>query len=81
MGLESEKYCLVVDADTNMLKAIREFKRPSNKTALWAFLGLANQLASFIPDLAHCTTHLRKMTRIKNAFTWQDPHFLLTKNC
>ena len=65
-----------------MLKAINEFKRPTNKTELRAFLGLANQLASFIPDLAHCTTNLRKMTSTKMAFTWQVPHeadFILTK--
>ena len=65
-----------------MLKAIKEFKRPTNKTELRAFLGLANQLASFIPDLAHCTTNFRKMTSTKMVFTWQDPHeadFILTK--
>ena len=57
-----------------MLKAIKEFKRPNNETELRVFLGLANQLASFIPDLAHCTTNLRKMTSTKIAFTWQGPH-------
>ena len=64
-----------------MLKAINEFKMP-NKTELRKFLGLVNQLASFIPDLAHCITNLRKMTSTKMALTWQDSHeadFLLTK--
>ena len=45
-------------------------------------MGLANQLASFVLNLAHCTTNLRKMTSTKNAFTWQDPHeayFILMK--
>ena len=68
--------------DKNMLKAIGEFKRPSNKTELRAFLGLPNQLASFVPNLAHCTTNLRKITSTKNAFTWKDPleaDFTLTK--
>ena len=68
--------------DKNMLKAIKEFKRRSNKTELRVFLGLAIQLARFIPDLAHCATNLRKMTSTKMAFTWQDPHeagFILTK--
>ena len=67
-------------SDKNM--AIKELKRPTNKTELRAFLGLANQLASFIPNQVHCTTNLRKMTSTKMALTWQDPHeadFILTK--
>ena len=45
-------------------------------------MGLVNQLASFIPDLAHCTTNLTKMTSTEMAFPWQDLHeadFILTK--
>ena len=35
-----------------------------------------------MPNLAHSTTNLRKMTRTKKVFTWQDPHeanFILTR--
>ena len=51
----------------NMLKAIKDFKRPSNKTELRAFLGLANQQASFIPDLAHGKTHMKQTTSSQKA--------------
>ena len=38
------------------------------------FLGLAIQLGNFLPDLAHNTTLLRKLTSDKNAFLWLDSH-------
>jgi hypothetical protein len=72
-----------ISPDPDMLKAIKEFKRPANKTELRSFLGLANQLASFVPDLAHVTSHLCKLTSSKNAYTWLDDHerdFQLTKS-
>ena len=71
-----------IKPDPDLIKAISDFKRPNNITELRSFLGLAQQLASFVPDLAHCTNNLRKLTSIKNAYTWLDDHesdFLLTK--
>ena len=47
---------------------------PRNITDLRAFLGLAQQLASFIPDLAHMTSPLRPLLKKGNAWIWLDEH-------
>ena len=71
-----------IEPDPGMLSAIQDFPRPANITEVRSFLGLANQIASFLPDLAHSTTHLKKLTSPKNVFRWLDTHeaeFILTK--
>ena len=45
-------------------------------------MGLANQLASFIPDLSQNTSKIRKLLSPKNAFLWLPNHeeeFQITK--
>jgi hypothetical protein len=39
--------------------AIRQFPVPKDLSSLRGFLGLANQLGHFLPDLAHMTVNLR----------------------
>lgn len=65
-----------VRPDPSKMSSIRNFPKPKNLTELRSFLGLANQLASFLPDLAHSTVALRELTKKKNAFLWLDIHDL-----
>ena len=39
-----------------------------------SFLGLANQLGMFVPDLAHMTSQLRPLLLKKTAWNWLDEH-------
>ena len=41
-----------ITPDPNLTTAIKDFPRPTNISELRLFMGLANQLASFLPDLA-----------------------------
>lgn len=60
--------------DPDKVKAIAEFKPPKDKTGLRSFLGLANQLGAFYPDIAHMSTALRPLTSKTMAFTWLPDH-------
>ena len=48
--------------DDDKYKAIKEFPAPKNLKDLRSFLDLANQLAAFVPDLAHMSAGLRLLT-------------------
>ena len=63
-----------VEPDPDKLKSIREFPRPVNATDLRAFMGLANQLGQFIPDLAHILEPMRGLLKKKVDFQWLDKH-------
>ena len=39
-----------------------------------SFLGLAQQLAAFVPDLAHMMSTLRPLLKKDIAWTWADDH-------
>ena len=56
--------------DDSKYKAMAEFPTPTNVSQLRSFLGLANQLASFIPDLAHMTANLRPLLKKATAWVW-----------
>jgi hypothetical protein len=43
--------------------AIRQFPVPKDLSSLRGFLGLANQLGHFLPDLAHMTVNLRLLLK------------------
>ena len=59
-----------VEADPEKLKAVADFPAPKDVPAVRSFLGLANQLADFLPDLAQVTGHMRELLRKGVAFTW-----------
>ena len=63
-----------IQPDEDKYRAIKEFPRPRNLKDLRSFLGLANQIASFIPDLAHITSDLRPLLKKGNAWVWLDEH-------
>jgi hypothetical protein len=50
--------------------ALKEFPRPQNIHELRSFLGLAQQLAGFIPDLAHASEPLRHLLKKEHKYTW-----------
>ena len=60
--------------DNDKYKAIKEFPTPKNIKDLRSFLGLANQLAAFVPDLAHMSAGLRPLLKKDNAWVWEKEH-------
>ena len=57
--------------DDDKFKAIKEFPRPKCTKDLRGFLGLMNQLASFVPDLTHMSSDLRPLLKKETAWTWE----------
>ena len=65
-----------ISPDPVRTKAIRSFPRPGNIHDVRSFLGLANTLTNFVPDLVQATAEMRKLTQPSNAFLWLDEHKL-----
>ncbi|XP_059085528.1 uncharacterized protein K02A2.6-like [Tigriopus californicus] len=60
--------------DPTKVAAIADFPAPQNITDLRSFLGLANQLRQFVPDLAHAAQPLRDLLKKDTAFIWLSEH-------
>ena len=56
------------------LAAIADFPIPKDITTLHSFLGLCNQLAIFVPDLAALSSELRKLLKKRIVFQWLPDH-------
>eukprot|EP00094_Tigriopus_californicus_P014340 TCALIF_13906-PA protein Name:"Similar to Tf2-9 Transposon Tf2-9 polyprotein (Schizosaccharomyces pombe (strain 972 / ATCC 24843))" AED:0.17 eAED:0.23 QI:71/0/0/1/0/0/4/0/378 len=63
-----------VGPDHAKLSSIKAFPSPTSISELRSFLGLANQLGSFMPDLAHATIEMRKLLKKDIAFVWLSTH-------
>ena len=63
-----------IQPDKEKYAAISRFPRPGSVKDLRSFFGLAQQLASFVPDLAHMTSMLRPLLKKDIAWTWTDNH-------
>ena len=63
-----------IKPDPSKYAAIKEFPSPKCIRDLRAFLGLANQLGNFIPDLAHLTSSIRPLLKKGVAWMWLDEH-------
>lgn len=63
-----------VTPDPDKTAAIHNFPQPTDVTSLRSFLGLANQLGHFIPDLAHLTEPLRQLLKKNTTFQWLPDH-------
>ena len=63
-----------ISPDPGKVDALTKFGVPKNITDLRSFIGLANQLGMFVPDLAHVLEPLRELTSPKKAFVWIDVH-------
>ena len=59
--------------DPALVTAIRNFPAPTDVPTLRSFLGLANQVASFIPDLSHMTVRMRELLKKDVAWAWELP--------
>ena len=56
------------------LLAIENFPSPTDLTSLRSFLGLANQLAHFLPDLSASLIEMRKLLEKGAAWQWLPEH-------
>ncbi|XP_055613061.1 uncharacterized protein K02A2.6-like [Uranotaenia lowii] len=54
------------------VSAIKNFRRPQNATEMRSFLGLANYVGRFIPNLSTLSTPLRDMTIKNTKFRWNS---------
>ena len=63
-----------VKPDPAKLAAIADFPAPTDLSSLRSFMGLANQLGQFVPDLAHMTEPLRALMRKDVAYQWLEEH-------
>lgn len=63
-----------VSADPGKVHALETFRAPTSKEELKSFLGLANYIGKFIPDLSTQTDQLRQLTKEKVAYVWTETH-------
>ena len=63
-----------VQPDKAKTKAISEFPTPKDITTMRSFLGLANQIAHFIPDLATILDPIRQLLKKNTTFVWLREH-------
>ena len=63
-----------VKPDEDKVSGIAQFPTPKNITDLRAFLGLANQLGSFLPNLSQSCVKMRELLKKGIAFLWTDDH-------
>ena len=54
--------------------AIRNLERQTGVTAVLRFLGVANYMARFIPNLAEIATSLRQLTHKETEGKWEAEH-------
>lgn len=63
-----------IKPDPEKVKAIKEFPSPKDITEVRSFLGLANQLGQFVPDLSMATTKMRGLLKKNVTFQWLGEH-------
>ena len=59
-----------IKPDPAKVKALAEFPTPTDVTSLRAYIGLANQLGAFIPDLSQCLVKMRSLLQKRVVFLW-----------
>jgi len=60
--------------DPSKIAGISKFPTPKDITSLRSFLGLANQLGGFCPDMTHMTAVLRELLKKDVFFKWMPEH-------
>ena len=63
-----------IQADPEKTTAISRMKAPTCVTELRRFLGMANQLGKFSPNLANLTQPLRELLSKNNFWYWSSHH-------
>ena len=72
-----------IRADPPKVRAIKQMQQPKHVGDIRRFLGMANQLAKFIPNMSTVTQPLRDLLQKKNRCTWgpnQQRAFNLVKD-
>ena len=59
---------------TSKMEAIEKFARPQNIKELRRFMGMANQMAKFNPNLAEASAPLRSLLSTKSQWVWTAEH-------
>ena len=59
-----------VKPDPDKVKCLKEFPVPTDVTSLRSFIGLANQLGSFLPDLSQSMVKMRSLLKKDTVFLW-----------
>ena len=62
-----------ISSDPMKTKAIREMEKPKSVSELRRFMGMANQLGKFSPNLAEYSQPLRELLSSKRAWVWGPP--------
>lgn len=63
-----------IKPDPERLMAIEQMTRPTNKNDLETFLGVANFLRPFVPNLSALTAPLRELLKKNVIFAWSKRH-------
>ena len=63
-----------VEADPEKIRAVKDFPSPTDVHTVRSFLGLANQLGHFLPDLAMATIKIRALLKKNIVFQWLPEH-------
>ena len=69
-----------VEPTDERMKAIREYPTPKDITTLRGFLGIAQTIGHFLPDLAHAANPLVALTT-KDGFFWNDDMDKVLQDC
>ena len=56
--------------DPTKVAAIENYPEPQDVTELRSFLGMAQQLGSFLPDLSQATVKMRKLLKANTEYIW-----------
>ena len=59
-----------VKPDPDKVKCLKDFPVPTDVTSLRSFIGLANQLGSFLPDLSQAMIKMRSLLKKNTPFLW-----------
>ena len=60
--------------DPNIISALKQMSAPTSRQELQTFLGLANYMGPFIPNLSTLTAPLRELLKESHQFDWSPAH-------
>ena len=63
-----------IQPDPGKISALKQMSAPTNRQELQTFLGLANYMGSFIPNLSTLTAPLRELLKESCHFDWSPAH-------
>ena len=63
-----------IKPDPEKVECIQNFPQPTSATDIRSFLGMANQLAFFLPDYSHMSVQMRKLTGKGVQWQWLPEH-------